>query len=249
VRLARARGRGRTIAAAAAGLLAFFGLFSFYMLVKMQFAGKISLLPDFADYTLMTNLFLLGALTCAYGSNRLLGKVVFAIGLWRLFALGLLCGSPFFNRVEVFLPGTLFAYGAPMLIFAFCAFKTNGNIRDNFVRMAALMSFILVSAVLTLAFYRRLYLPGIRFDDGSVFAYSAVWLILGCLWLVAAFRCRALVKPAFGLIYFVIAKVFLYDVSSLDGIWRISALFGLAGSLLVISYGYSRWFQPKKETV
>lgn len=243
------RGRGRTIAAAAAGLLAFFGLFSFYMLVKMQFAGKISLLPDFADYTLMTNLFLLGALTCAYGSNRLLGKVVFAIGLWRLFALGLLCGSPFFNRVEVFLPGTLFAYGAPMLIFAFCAFKTNGNIRDNFVRMAALMSFILVSAVLTLAFYRRLYLPGIRFDDGSVFAYSAVWLILGCLWLVAAFRCRALVKPAFGLIYFVIAKVFLYDVSSLDGIWRISALFGLAGSLLVISYGYSRWFQPKKETV
>ena len=243
------RGRGRTIAAAAAGLLAFFGLFSFYMLVKMQFAGKISLLPDFADYTLMTNLFLLGALTCAYGSNRLLGKVVFAVGLWRLFALGLLCGSPFFNRVEVFLPGTLFAYGMPMLIFAFCAFKTNGNIRDNFVRMAALMSFILVSAVLTLAFYRRLYLPGIRFDDGSVFAYSAVWLILGCLWLVAAFRCRALVKPAFGLIYFVIAKVFLYDVSSLDGIWRISALFGLAGSLLVISYGYSRWFQPKKETV
>lgn len=114
----------------------------------------------------MTNLFLLGALTCAYGSNRLLGKVVFAVGLWRLFALGLLCGSPFFNRVEVFLPGTLFAYGAPMLIFAFCAFKTNGNIRDNFVRMAALMSFILVSAVLTLAFYRRLYLPGIRFDDG-----------------------------------------------------------------------------------
>ena len=62
------------------------------MLVKMQFAGKISLLPDFADYTLMTNLFLLGALTCAYGSNRLLGKVVFAIGLWRLFALGLLSG-------------------------------------------------------------------------------------------------------------------------------------------------------------
>ena len=157
-----------------------------------------------------------------------MGKVVFAVGLWRLFALGLLCGSPFFNRVEVFLPGTLFAYGAPMLIFAFCAFKTNGNIRDNFVRMAALMSFILVSAVLTLAFYRRLYLPGIRFDDGSVFAYSAVWLILGCLWLVAAFRCRALVKPAFGLIYFVIGKVFLYDVSSLDGIWRISALFGLA---------------------
>lgn len=115
--------------------------------------------------------------------------------------------------------------------------------------MAALMSFILVSAVLTLAFYRRLYLPEIRFDNSSVFAYSAVWLILGCLWLVAAFRCRALVKPAFGLIYFVIAKVFLYDVSSLDGIWRISALFGLAGSLLVISYGYSRWFQPKKETV
>ena len=45
-----------------------------------------------------------------------------------------------------------------------------------------------------------------------------------------------------------LATVFLYDVSARDGIWRISALFGLAGSLLIISYGYSRWFQPKKET-
>ena len=107
------------------------------MLVKMQFAGKISLLPNFADYTLMTNLLLLGALAYAYGQNRLWGKAVFAVGLWRLFALGLLCGSPFFNRVEASLPGTLFAYGMPMLIFAFCAFKTGGNTRGNFVRMAA----------------------------------------------------------------------------------------------------------------
>lgn len=240
------RGRGRIFAAAAAVLLAFLGLFSFYMLVKMQFAGKISLLPTFADYTLITNLLLLGTLTYAY-KNLSFFKTVFAIGCWRLIGIGLLCCSPFFNRVDVSVAGVLSAYGIPTVLFAFCAFKTNGSIRDNFVRGAAVMSFILVSAVLTLAFYSKLYLTDIDFDNGSIFAYSAAWLVLGCIWLTVAFRCRALVKPAFGLIYFVIAKVFLYDVSSLDGIWRISALFGLAGSLLAISYCYSRWFQPKNE--
>ena len=234
----------RVLSSVCSGLLILFAVFSFHMQIKMQIAHTTRIQPTFTDCAIITNLLLLGALGYAY-TRRSAFSWITAAGLWRLFIINILFGSPFFNRITLSWGEFAFTYAVPMAIFAVTAWKENKANRTWWTYMTALSSFVLVSGILTLAFYQTLYLDGINFTDSGIFAYSAAWLLLGCLWLIIALKETPLIKPAFALIYFVIAKVFIYDVSSLDGIWRISALFGLAGSLLVISYVYSRWFQPK----
>lgn len=237
----------RRVAAAAAAALTVAGIFSFYMLLRMKFAGLPRLAPGFIDGALITNLLLLGGFGLFSVRWQGIGKLTLALGLWRLVGLSLVLHSPFFSRIDISAAGILFAYGVPMVLFAVYAWKSSAATRKQYTLATAAMSFIVVSALLTFTLYNSVDLSGIRFDNSGIFAYSAAWLVLGCCWLLAAFRNTVLVKPAFGLIYFVIAKVFLYDVSSLDGIWRISALFGLAVSLLAISYFYSRFFQPRRD--
>ncbi len=82
-------------------------------------------------------------------------------------------------------------------------------------------------------------------SDCGIFSYSAGWMLLGICWLIAAKRAKTMVKPAFVLIYFVIAKVFLYDVAELSDFWRIIALFALAGCLLGIGHFHARFFKEK----
>lgn len=229
------------------GLSGFWGVFTCYMLLRMKNAGVASLWMDNWDKTLITNVLLLAGLGCLYARRTLLYKIVLGIGLWRLLVCELLQEMPFFTcDNEVTTGYILYAFGVPMALFCFYARKgQNKTASDLFSRAAALYSFIVVTMLVMNAFYGTVCLDSADFDSRGIFAFSAVWLLLGCIWLAVAFRNRALIKPAFGMIYFVTAKVFLYDVSSLDDIWRIAALFGLAGGLLGISYFYGRYFQKQ----
>ena len=229
------------------GLSGFWGVFTCYMLLRMKNAGVASLWMDNWDKTLITNVLLLAGLGCLYARRTLLYKIVLGIGLWRLLVCELLQEMPFFTcDNEVTTGYILYAFGVPMALFCFYARKEQNKLAsDLFSRAAALYSFIVVTMLVMNAFYGTVCLDSADFDSRGIFAFSAVWLLLGCIWLAVAFRNRALIKPAFGMIYFVTAKVFLYDVSSLDDIWRIAALFGLAGGLLGISYFYGRYFQKQ----
>lgn len=230
-----------------AGLSGFWGVFTCYMLLRMKNAGVASLWMDNWDKTLITNVLLLAGLGCLYARRTLLYKIVLGIGLWRLLVCEFLQKMPFFTcDNEVTTGYILYAFGVPMVLFCFYARKEqNKPASDLFSWAAALYSFIVVTMLVMNAFYGTVCLDSADFDSRGIFAFSAVWLLLGCIWLAVAFRNRALIKPAFGMIYFVTAKVFLYDVSSLDDIWRIAALFGLAGGLLGISYFYGRYFQKQ----
>lgn len=227
------------------GLLGLYGLFSLFMLLNAKTGGFSPVIwSDRPDTIPLTMLLLSGGLIfLSENKNYLLAKVSFYIGLWRLiyFYLAIPISDVSYFQIAAM-------YGYPMLLFMVLAWKGRQNLRDWFALGAAAMSFVFVSALMTYGFYGTLYLNSIEFTNSSIFAYSAAWLLLGIVWLVFAFRRRILVKPAFGLIYLVIAKVFLYDVASLGGIWRIGALFGLAGALLSISYFYTRFFVIKKET-
>ncbi len=240
------KGLLRLGSAAAASLLGCFGLFSLFMLAQINPSEQVYAVAGFTDNTLLTCLLLCAALPYAFNRQKTYGRIVFYIGLWRLF-LGGFAHSPMFNGIPVDTADILLAYGVPFIIFAVCAAAPKGIHKDKFALAAAGMSFVLVSALMTYDLYGKLYLRSISFDDGGIFAYSALWLVLGGIWLAFGFLCRVLVKPAFALVYLVAAKVFLYDVSSLEDVWRIAALFGLAGSLFVISYGYNRWFAPAGE--
>ncbi len=232
--------------ATVAFLLGCFGLFSLFMLSQITPGEQWYVVADFTDNILLTALLLCAALPYALNRQKIFGPAVFAVGLWRLFFDGL-ANSPMFNGIPVDAADILLAYGVPFIIFAVCAVAPKGVHKNKFALASAVMSFVLVSALLTYGLYGKLYLRSISFDDGGIFAYSALWLVLGGIWLALGFYDRVLVKPAFALIYLVVGKVFLYDVSSLEDVWRIAALFGLAGSLFAVSYVYGRWFAPAKE--
>lgn len=230
----------KAAAGALAGILGFWGLFSLYMLIQMKMSGAVSIRVDGWDQTLITNVLLFVGGGYLFSRKALPYKIVLAVGLWRLFVCGLLQNPPLMDNGYDRSSGyVLYAFGVPFLLFCFFARKEKSRLAsDLFSWAAAAFSFLLTTLLL-----RNALEGAFAFSDNRIFAYSAVWLLLGCVWLACAFKNRALVKPAFGLVYVVIAKVFLYDVSSLDDVWRIAALFGLAGSLLGISYCYSRWFQ------
>ncbi len=241
------KGLVRFGAATVAFLLGCFGLFSLFMQSQINLGEQWYVVADFTDNILLTALLLCAALPYALNRQKTFGAAVFAVGLWRLFFDGL-ANSPMFNCIPVDAADILLAYGVPFIIFAVCAVAPKGIHKNKFALASAVMSFVLVSALLTYGLYGKLYLRSISFDDGGIFAYSALWLVLGGIWLALGFYDRVLVKPAFALIYLVVGKVFLYDVSSLEDVWRIAALFGLAGSLFAVSYVYGRWFAPTGET-
>jgi len=225
-------------------LIGTLGLISFYMLVKMKFLSIYSLSLNFAEQAFITNVLLLSFAGFFFFKKNIFEKL-FKLGLWRLIAISLVLASPFLNNIQTSAISLCFSYGIPVALFSWYAFLSKENIRNNFTKLSALFSFVLVSSLLTQALYRTVYISKINFTDVGIFSYSILWLSLGAIWLLIAFRNKFLVKPAFSLIYFVIAKVFLFDVSSLNGLWRIIALFALAGSLLGISHFYTKYFQNR----
>lgn len=89
---------------------------------------------------------------------------------------------------------------------------------------------------------------GARLDRGAIgdaegYAYSVAWLLyaaalfaIGFLWRVAAIRHAAL-----ALTMLIVAKVFLWDMSGLTGLYRVASFLGLGLSLVAIGYFYQRF--------
>jgi uncharacterized membrane protein len=82
------------------------------------------------------------------------------------------------------------------------------------------------------------------------FAYSALWMAYGAMLMVVGFwRKSAFVRwQALILIAATIVKVFVYDTSQLDRIYRILSFIGLGVLLLAISFVYQRdWLRLSKQ--
>jgi len=232
----------KLISIATSTIIGIFGLFSFYMLMKMKFLNINLLSPNFGEQGFITNILLLSFAGLLYFKKNIF-DFLFKLGLWRLITISLIFASPFFSNMQTSVINLCFVYGTPVVLFSWYAFLSKDDVKGNFSKLSAFFSFVLVSSLLTQALYGTVNIGEINFTDFGIFLYSILWLSLGAIWLLVAFRNKFLVKPAFGLIYFVIAKVFLFDVSSSDGIWRICALFVLAGSLLGISHFYTKYFK------
>jgi uncharacterized membrane protein len=82
------------------------------------------------------------------------------------------------------------------------------------------------------------------------FAYSALWMAYGAMLIVVGFwRKSAFVRwQALILIAATTVKVFVYDTSQLDRIYRILSFIGLGALLLAISFVYQRdWLKLSKQ--
>jgi uncharacterized membrane protein len=107
--------------------------------------------------------------------------------------------------------------------------------------LALLLAFAWLSLTVRHAF-RGAIVGGWAIGDAENWTYSAVWLALGILLLLAGLFARStLVRAASGLVIaLVVAKVFLFDMAALTGALRAASFLGLGAVLIVIGRLYQK---------
>jgi uncharacterized membrane protein len=146
---------------------------------------------------------------------------------------------PFFNLL-------LLGYLLPCLAMAALAWFARGKRPQWYVAMLALVAAVLGFAYATLT-VRRLFqgeFIGLwkGFTQLETYSYSALWLAMGVVLLAAGVRLgsHALRIVSAGLVVVAVAKVFLFDMSELEGVLRALSFIGLGAVLIGIGLFYQR---------
>ncbi|WP_438971740.1 DUF2339 domain-containing protein, partial [Methylophaga sp.] len=136
----------------------------------------------------------------------------------------------------------LLAYGAPIIWALLVAYYHQPQFRQLALRFAGLALMLFVALEI-----RQLWQGGnLSLDkftgDGELYTYSVVWMLMAIagVLLGTQWRIKELYKAGMGLLSLVIAKIFLVDMSGLDGLWRVAAFMGLGLSLLGLAWLYKR---------
>ncbi|BCP53396.1 membrane protein [Kaistia sp. 32K] len=156
-------------------------------------------------------------------------------------------GGPVFNEI-------LLAYGLPAVLAGLVAW-TMPVTRPRFLQPATgVVAFALAFAAVTLEI-RFLFAtsPDLSWDPvGSAesYAYSVAWLVLGILLLAfgLVFRQRSARLASALLIVVTVLKVFLLDMSNLEGVWRALSFMGLGAVLIGIGLVYQRLLFGQRNT-
>ena len=182
------------------------------------------------------------------------GGGLFFLALFRTLVLDLLMRNPYFTGEAVgdvvLLNGLLLAYGLPILwLWVGQRPQVRMPIQPE-VNLA--LSLILAFTFATLSVRQYFHHPVLNSGvtpHVEIYAYSAVWLILGAILLVVGTKKqdKTLRVTSLLITMFTIAKVFLYDAGALDDLYRVFSFLGLGVSLLALSWFYSRFIFGKKQ--
>jgi uncharacterized membrane protein len=146
--------------------------------------------------------------------------------------------TPVFNLL-------LLAYGAPVVVAVLARYRFEPGFQQLAAAVAGGGLFVFVSMQI-----RHLWQGALDLDlptsHGELYTYSAVWMTMAvAAILIAARRLSAPIHRAgIGLLLLVIAKLFLIDMSDLDGLLRVASFLGLGLSLLGVAYLYQRITKP-----
>lgn len=174
---------------------------------------------------------------------RLIGLANAVIGLGivanPLFTGDAVAGGPIFNEI-------ILAYGLPAVLGGLVAWMMPVSRPRWMQPVTGAVALALAFAAVTLEI-RFLFAtsPDLSWDPvGSAesYAYSAAWLVLGILLLAfgIVFRQRAARLASALLIVVTVLKVFLLDMSNLEGVWRALSFMGLGAVLIGIGLVYQR---------
>ncbi len=214
----------------------------FVFIIKMKMTGTVYEI-NMVDYALITDALLVALLLIGNRMNEVIKILGGLLLLMRLLVMTSIISVSSYGSSDLSYSGVTFVLGLPTLFFVWSTFK-NKDIAKVSSYALIVYSFALVTALLNVSAFGHAEFGNFhRLSGGDVFAYSCGWFLLGVVWMIFAFYNKILIKPAFGMIYFVIAKVFLYDVAALDDFWRIVSLFALAGALLAVSHFYTKCFK------
>ncbi|WP_410768634.1 DUF2339 domain-containing protein [Endobacterium cereale] len=151
---------------------------------------------------------------------------------------------PFFNLL-------LLGYLMPALAYAFVAYLARERRPMPYVLMLAISGGVLGFAWATLSVRR--FWQGENIADwkgflaSETYTYSVVWLLIGIVLLVlgSRFNQRSLRLASAALVLVAVLKVFLIDMSNLEGILRALSFMGLGAVLIGIGLFYQRILMKK----
>ena len=174
------------------------------------------------------------------GAISLLSALVAHVGTLNPYFTGELTGEwPVFNLL-------LLGYLLPALGLFGLAYYARGKRPGFYVAGLAAAGALLAFLWVTLSVRRFWQGPGLAewkgIEQGEMYAYSVVWLILGVLLLLVGSRlkARSLRLASAVLVFASVIKVFLFDMSSLEGILRAASFIGLGAVLIGIGLFYQR---------
>lgn len=140
----------------------------------------------------------------------------------------------------------LLGYLLPGLAMAALAWLARGKRPQWYVAMLAVVAAMLGFAYATLSVRRLFHGEFIGLWKGftqlETYSYSALWLAMGVVLLAAGVRLgsQALRFASAGLVVIAVAKVFLFDMSELEGVLRALSFIGLGAVLIGIGLFYQR---------
>lgn len=211
-------------------------------------------LPEVATYVIV---WLCGAIAVRWAADRwergvLRGtsRALVVVALIAVF-LTLSARNPLFEKEWIgdwpVINWLLFAYGAPALLLALHSTQLRGGAPDPQWRQAlAPVALLLVFALVTLETRRYFHHPiltGPAPTSAEWYAYSAVWIGLGIVLLIAGVRTGGLTLRWASLVVMLaaIGKVFLFDTAQLRDLYRVASLLGLGVSLMALAFIYQKY--------
>lgn len=231
-----------------------------YYLIHNAFLA-IQIQDSFLKSGIFTNALFIFGLYCLYiskKSNRdsflLSGTVIFLIATFRIVYFDILFQNPIWNNQKIagiiFLNSLLLPYGFPILYTHLAKIKLKEIKKEKFLNylnaFIMLSAFILVNLNVRHVFHGQ-YLGVTSATEVEKYTYSAVWLMLSLLLLFigAIKNNQSLRYASLILLLLTIGKVFLYDASSLEGLYRVLSFLGLGLSLVGIGYFYASFILKK----
>lgn len=136
----------------------------------------------------------------------------------------------------------LLAYGAPISWAVLVAYFHEPALRQFALRFAGVATLLFVSLEIR-QLWQGADLSLDKFTgDGELYTYSVVWMLMAIAGVLAGTRWqfKQLYKAGMALLAVVIAKIFLVDMSGLDGLWRVAAFMGLGLAMLALAWFYKR---------
>ncbi|QDG76629.1 DUF2339 domain-containing protein [Labrenzia sp. PHM005] len=138
-----------------------------------------------------------------------------------------------------------FAYGLPCILFGLLSLAARRRRPDWYTKtvfvFAVLFGFLFINLTIRNSFSPDV-LTSSPIRDLEQYVYSFVWLLIGVLCLLAGLKWDQLRlrQVSGGIIAVVVLKVFLIDMSALEGVLRAMSFIGLGLTLIGIGYLYQR---------
>jgi uncharacterized membrane protein len=244
--------------------VALFGTMLYYLTRNIMHIDEniLFIKAGFLERGIITNIMFVAGIACFIAGRRferfsffLSGLVLFDISLFRLIYFDILIHNPLFNSQNV---GSLpiinylfITYGITILWNLIGARELKYFDKNDWAKYVKAFALLILFSFVTLNVRQLFHGEFINSGDitnPEIYSYSAAWLLTGIGLLVMGImrQSRMIRIASLVMMILTVGKVFLYDASELEGLYRVFSFFGLGLCLMGLSYFYTRFVFVRK---